>query len=171
MATREQSQEALVQDEVESEDEEEEEGGDGEEDEVEKLEAQVNEMAQKLLNYRATFPDQLKSTLSSVLVARRPLIPTHFDSGSESEPGTSDDPNQDVVRPIGTGNEASAGNEQENEKIKLLKQKITSNTTTIPVVLKRMKDCMKRIDDLDSDNGITIHPVFKRKRKTDLLLQ
>lgn len=49
------------------------------------------------------------------------------------------------------------------KKIQLLKDKISSNITTIPTVLKRMKDCISTIDKLDSYNGV-IHPAFKRKK-------
>lgn len=51
----------------------------------------------------------------------------------------------------------------EAEKLQLLKQKIASNGTAMPVILNRMKEYMARIDKLDSSNGI-IHPSFKRKR-------
>ena len=72
-----------------------------------------------------------------------------------------------MVRPIGSGNEALlTGESQETEKIRLLKQKISNNASMMLVVLKRMKDCMARIDNLDSCNGIIIHPAFKRKRSS-----
>lgn len=83
------------QENVELEDEEDEEEG-GEEEEVQKLEEEVKEMAQKILDYRTTLPDQLKSTLLSVLAAQRPVIHTHFDSGSESISGTSSDPHPGI---------------------------------------------------------------------------
>ncbi|XP_027108273.2 uncharacterized protein [Coffea arabica] len=170
MASQGQTQEALQHNDVGLHQEEGEGEGEGEgeqEDELEKLEAEVNEMAQKILNYRTTLPGQLKSALSSILAAQRPVLPTHFDSGPESQPGPAHDPNPDVVRPIGSGNEALlTGESQETEKIRLLKQKISNNASMMPVVLKRMKDCMARIDNLDSCNGIIIHPAFKRKRSS-----
>lgn len=49
------------------------------------------------------------------------------------------------------------------KKIQLMKDKISSNITMIPTVLKRMKDCISTIDKLDSYNGV-IHPAFKRKK-------
>lgn len=49
------------------------------------------------------------------------------------------------------------------EKIQLLKQKLSNNASAMPNVLKRMKDCISRIDKLDSYNG-DVHPAFKRKR-------
>lgn len=57
-----------------------------EEEDVEKLEEDVNEMAQKILHYRTTLPDQLKSALASSLVAQRPAFPTHLSHGSEPGP-------------------------------------------------------------------------------------
>lgn len=49
------------------------------------------------------------------------------------------------------------------EKVSLLKTKISSNAAAMPTVLKRMKECIARIEELDSYNGI-IHPAFKKKR-------
>lgn len=49
------------------------------------------------------------------------------------------------------------------KKIQLLKDKISSNVSAMPIVLKRMKECISKIDKLDSNNGI-IHPAFKRKK-------
>lgn len=51
----------------------------------------------------------------------------------------------------------------EAEKLQLLKQKISSNASALPVILNRMKEYMARIDKLESSNGV-IHPAFKRKR-------
>ncbi|XP_059457625.1 uncharacterized protein LOC132187352 isoform X2 [Corylus avellana] len=49
------------------------------------------------------------------------------------------------------------------KKIQLLKDKMSSNASVMPNVLKRMKECISKIDKLDSNNGI-IHPAFKRKK-------
>lgn len=70
-----------------------------EEEDVEKLEEDVNEMAQKILDYRTTLPDQLKSALASSLVAQRPAFPTHLSHGSE--PGPSGCTNPGDVLPLG----------------------------------------------------------------------
>ncbi|XP_019226473.1 PREDICTED: uncharacterized protein LOC109207931 [Nicotiana attenuata] len=59
-----------------------------------------------------------------------------------------------------------AGEERkEAEKIQLLKKKNLESASAIPVALNRMKDCMARIDKLQSCNGV-IHPTFKRKRSS-----
>lgn len=46
-----------------------------EEEELENLEFDVKKMAQKILEYRATLPDQLKDTFASILSAQRPVLP------------------------------------------------------------------------------------------------
>jgi len=43
--------------------------------EVVKLESDLKQMAQKILEYRTTLPDQLSSTLHSILDAHRPYFP------------------------------------------------------------------------------------------------
>ncbi|CAL5340038.1 unnamed protein product [Camellia sinensis] len=50
------------------------------------------------------------------------------------------------------------------EKTQLLKQKISSNVSALPLLLKRMKECISKIDNLQSSNEFIIHPAFKRKR-------
>ncbi|KAH0766298.1 hypothetical protein KY285_002169 [Solanum tuberosum] len=129
--------------------------------ELEEIEEEVNQMAERIAEYRGAISAQLKTTVSSILTAQRPVLGTHFDDGSESQSGSSGDPSSDVLGPIESGNIAIlAGDEQ---KVQLLKQKISENASAIPVVLTRMKECMKRIDKLQSCNGV-IHPAFKRKR-------
>jgi hypothetical protein len=64
------------------------ESGFEEEEEVEKLEkleTEVKQMAKKILEYRTTLPDQLKTTVASLLSSQRPVLP-HFDSGSDPGP-------------------------------------------------------------------------------------
>ncbi|XP_034708759.1 uncharacterized protein LOC117931798 isoform X2 [Vitis riparia] len=58
------------------------EGSDAEE--LEELEADVKEMAQKVRHYRTTLPDQLKATFTSILSSQRPPF-LEFVSGSEPE--------------------------------------------------------------------------------------
>ncbi|XP_034926330.1 uncharacterized protein [Populus alba] len=70
------------------EDEAEEEEG----EELEQLETQVKQMAKKILEYRATLPDQLKTTLALLLSSQRPILP---DCDSGSDPGPSGELNPD----------------------------------------------------------------------------
>lgn len=53
--------------------------------------------------------------------------------------------------------------QKSSEKIRLLKDKISSNMLAMPTVLKRVKACISKIDELDSYSGI-IHPAFKKKK-------
>ncbi|KAL6323500.1 hypothetical protein AAG906_039075 [Vitis piasezkii] len=153
------------------------EGSDAEE--LEELEADVKEMAQKVRHYRTTLPDQLKATFTSILSSQRPPF-LEFVSGSEPE--ASGEPNPvsggcicGACRGRGNGDNSGCGGDgqsrvllaqgdhETSEKIQLLKQKISSNVSTIPVLLKRLNECMSMIDKLDSYNGI-MHPAFKRRR-------
>ncbi|XVF33340.1 hypothetical protein REPUB_Repub17cG0160100 [Reevesia pubescens] len=124
------------------------------EEDLEELESDVKKMAEKVLEYRSTIPDQLKTTLDSILSSQRPDL-HGIDDGSE--PGPSGEHNADLE-------EMELDKERRTEeKIRLLKEKISSNISAMPVVVKRMKECISRIVKLDSCNGI-IHPVFKKRR-------
>lgn len=59
-----------------------------EEEELEKLEADVKEMAQKILEYRAALPDQLRTTLASALSAQRPVLPDGLGPAPSGAPNT-----------------------------------------------------------------------------------
>ncbi|KAL4361234.1 hypothetical protein GQ457_04G031570 [Hibiscus cannabinus] len=120
------------------------------EEDLEELESDVKKMAEKILEYRSTIPDQLKSTLASVLSSQRPNF---NDAGSE--PGTSG-----VLNPDSGETELE---QRTKEKIQLLKEKISSNISAMPVIVNRMKDCISRIEQLDSGNGV-IHPAFKKRK-------
>ncbi|KAI4355060.1 hypothetical protein L6164_003873 [Bauhinia variegata] len=124
-------------------------------EELEALESDVKQMAQKILKDRETLPDQLKTTLASVLAAQRPLVL------EVSDPV----PNPDVTeQDVLSEEKLSTPEDPETaKKVQLLKGKISSNAEAMPLVLKRMKDCIARIEKLDSYNMI-IHPAFKRKR-------
>ncbi|XP_062090322.1 uncharacterized protein LOC133796706 [Humulus lupulus] len=127
----------------------------GEPQELEELESEVKEMSEKIIHYRATLPDKLKDTFVSLLTAQRPILP------EGSEPGTSGDRNTDAGQV--TSSTPADGDQETIEKIRLLKDKISSNASKMPIVLKRMRECISKIDKLDSQNR-TIHPAFKRKR-------
>ncbi|XP_042037181.1 uncharacterized protein LOC121783234 [Salvia splendens] len=123
------------------------------EEQVLKLELELEETAQKLLDYRTTLPGKLSSTISSLLQSQRPVLPV-----PDADAGV----NQGLMRES-TGLPVVADSD-EAEKLQLLKQKISSNATAMPVVvLSRLKEYMARIDALDSSNGI-IHPAFEMKR-------
>lgn len=58
------------------------------------------------------------------------------------------------------------GDQETSQKIQLLKAKLSDNASAMPIALKRMQECISKIDKLDSENRI-IHPAFKGKRPTD----
>ncbi|XP_004240103.2 uncharacterized protein [Solanum lycopersicum] len=128
------------------------------EEEIRELEQQVQQMAEKIVDFRSTLPGQLKTTLDSILTAQRPLFDT-----PESQPGCSNQPPTSDVEELGA---ALAGEVQkEAEKAQLLKQKIASNASAMPIVLNRMKEGMAKIDKLQSSNKV-IHPAFRRGRSS-----
>ncbi|XP_061998645.1 uncharacterized protein LOC133715954 [Rosa rugosa] len=120
--------------------------------ELDELECQVTEMAVKIQEYRATVPEQLKKTLPFIIEAQRPVL------ADGSEPGTSGDPNSGQI-----AFDKDVLGDQTFQKINLLRDKISRNVAALPIVLKRLKECMSNIDKLDSQNTF-IHPAFKRKR-------
>ncbi|KAI3800523.1 hypothetical protein L1987_28614 [Smallanthus sonchifolius] len=121
-----------------------------------KLEEDVKLMAEKIAEFRDTLPDQLQNTLASILSAQRPVNFNRYDDA----PGPSSiNPNPESGRLV---DEDLA----HAEKIQRIKQKISSNASAMSAAqLKRMKDCMSRIDKLDSFNN-GIHPAFKRSKIT-----
>uniref|UniRef100_A0A6N2MBN8 Uncharacterized protein n=1 Tax=Salix viminalis TaxID=40686 RepID=A0A6N2MBN8_SALVM len=54
-------------------------------EELERLETQVKQIAKKILEYRATLPDQLKTTVASLPSSQRPISPD-CDSGTDPGP-------------------------------------------------------------------------------------
>ncbi|XP_058083384.1 uncharacterized protein LOC131231262 [Magnolia sinica] len=132
-----------------------------EEEEIQALEREVKEMAQKILDFRRTLPDLLKKTLESSLAASRPILP-QIDA---AEAGISAD------RDLGAREHAESSkgvvlaeeDPEAAEKLRLLKLKLSKNLSAMPVILKRMRDCIEAIDKLDQYD-VTAHPAFKRKR-------
>ncbi|KAJ4825026.1 hypothetical protein Tsubulata_023209 [Turnera subulata] len=132
-----------------------------EERELEELELEVKQMANKILEYRATLPDQLMTTCTSLLLAHRPVLP---DLSSGSDPGTSRDSNPGEQATTSSREPFPTEEDPKTvEKVRLLKDKMSNNISAMPIVLKRMKECMSKIEKLDSYNG-TIHPAFKMKK-------
>lgn len=54
--------------------------------------------------------------------------------------------------------------QQMKMKIHLLKRKASVNATAAPVLLKRIKECVSKIETLDLDQGRTIDPAFWEDR-------
>ncbi|XP_076937274.1 uncharacterized protein LOC143604775 [Bidens hawaiensis] len=125
-----------------------------ENNELEQLEEDVNLMAQKLTEFRHTLPDQLRTTLASFLSAQRPL-----NNIINNNPGpSSSNPNPDNGALV-------EGDLVHAEKIRTIKQKISDNKSAMSSQLKRVEDCMSRVEKLDSFSK-GIHPAFKRRTIT-----
>ncbi|KAH0451457.1 hypothetical protein IEQ34_018756 [Dendrobium chrysotoxum] len=54
--------------------------------------------------------------------------------------------------------------EREHEKLVYLRKKAMSNIATAPVILKRVNECLARINKIERNN-VNIHSSFKRRRK------
>ncbi|XP_010456273.1 PREDICTED: uncharacterized protein LOC104737725 [Camelina sativa] len=119
------------------------------EGDLENLESEVKQMAKKISEYRQTLPDLLRNTLDSALSSLVPVIP-NVDSGSIAETQAS------VV--VGTEEQDS------REKMIRLKEIMSRNAANIPKAVKRIRDCIERIDKLDSLDVTTIHPAFRRRK-------
>ncbi|KAF8412254.1 hypothetical protein HHK36_000214 [Tetracentron sinense] len=111
----------------------------GNNDELEELEVEVKQMAQTILHYRTMLPGQFKNTFASVIAAQRSVLP-HF--GDTAEPGISGvrnpDAGEDVV--LHKGSLSAEEDPVTAKRIHLLKLKISSNISTITIILKRMND-------------------------------
>ncbi|KAI3829236.1 hypothetical protein L1987_03353 [Smallanthus sonchifolius] len=123
-------------------------------EELENLEEDVKLMAQKIADFRKTLPEQLKDTLASIISAQRPAI------DDDSDPGPSCNSDLDVRTHLDSEDREHA------EKVETIKQKISNNASAMPLLVKRMKVCISRMDKLNSFKQETIHPAFTRKWST-----
>ncbi|XP_022002954.1 uncharacterized protein LOC110900383 isoform X1 [Helianthus annuus] len=122
-------------------------------EQLQNLDEEVKLMAQKIADFRQTLPDQLKDTLASIISAQRPVNLTFLDG--DSDPGPSDV----ITCP-------DSEDPEHTEKLEMIKQKISDNASAMPLLVKRMKACISRIDQLDSFKQDMIHPAFTRKWST-----
>lgn len=152
---------------------------DAEEEELEQLEAEVKDLADKLGQMRRAMPSVLKEKLESLLVTMRPAFPDSQEEPSaqfQSREGSSDKP---TFSEKGHGAapllKAAAGEEEDEEEretaaqIALLKSKIAANVAAMPSVLKRMKLVIEKINKLDQYKG-NIDCVFTKKLAPDDLM-
>ncbi|KAK9143739.1 hypothetical protein Syun_013139 [Stephania yunnanensis] len=134
-----------------------------EEEEEEDEEIKVKEMAELIRRYRSTLPNRLTKAFSSLLVAQRPIL-HHLPSQIPPETRVSGDPSSDAGDGVGSANEGPQDREI-GEKMQSLKLQISRNAAAMPVVLKRMNDCIAKIDKLDSFRA-SIPSTFKRKKNS-----
>ncbi|KAK4746478.1 hypothetical protein SAY87_012790 [Trapa incisa] len=137
--------------------------GDAEmEEDLEQLELEVKNMAEKILHYRSTLPEKLKNAFALVASAHRPEFP-QIDSGSE--PSASVAPHRGLCRDsdLVANSSVSKRDIDTAKKIGLLKEKTMKNIAALPIILNRMKECISTIDNLDSHPS-SIHPAFRKGR-------
>lgn len=152
---------------------------DAEEEELEQLEAEVKDLADKLDKIRRAMPSVLKEKLESLLVTTRPAFPDLQEEPSaqlQSREGSSDKPTfSEEVLEKGHGVapllKAAAEEEDEEEQetaaqIALLKSNIAANVAAMPSVLKRMKLVIEKINKLDQYKG-NIDCVFTKRLAPD----
>ncbi|XP_072957143.1 uncharacterized protein [Typha angustifolia] len=152
---------------VEAEDE-----GEEEEEEVvgiRELEREVSEMGRRILEYRRTIPDRLLEGLSSSFVSQRPHLPPQVVGVSSpldrsAQAGVSGDPVAEAWERSGQNDGASFAEPDQRmlEKLDTFRAKTASNIAAMPIILKRMNECIAKIDKLEQCN-IKIHPAFTRK--------
>ncbi|KAK4787655.1 hypothetical protein SAY86_011488 [Trapa natans] len=155
------------------------------EEDLEQLELEVQNMAEKILHYRSTLSEQLKNAFAVLASAHRPEFP-QVDSGSEPRPSGA--PRQGnmafpkLLLPLLNGSlegKVLDGPSRDSElvsnspvsesyidtakKIELLKEKTMKNIAALHGLLKRLKGCVSAIDNLDSHPSI-IHPAFRKDR-------
>ncbi|KAJ0970179.1 hypothetical protein J5N97_023056 [Dioscorea zingiberensis] len=119
-----------------------------EEREVQELEREIKDLAQRILDSRRSMPDRLAQALTSRLVALRPLLPsiTIPEMAGQSQ----------LSEPLAGADQGML------DKLHTFTEKTSQNVATMPILLKRINDCIARINKLDECN-VDIHSVFKQK--------
>ncbi|KAG0486213.1 hypothetical protein HPP92_008308 [Vanilla planifolia] len=122
---------------------------DDEERQIEELEREVKEMAQKILDFRSIIPERLGDALSTRLAALRPNFPPV---------------NESLVYQADTKLPANGGDERQLEKFKLFREKTINSIAAAPLLLKRVNESLEKLNKIDSCN-LNIHHAFKWKNK------
>ncbi|CAL9160003.1 unnamed protein product [Musa hybrid cultivar] len=126
---------------------------------IQELEREVSEMGSRILDARRSIPDRLLEALSSRLLTQRPVLPPQALIGADA--GTTGE----LQAP---SSESNGGNMLANvdhrllEKLLVLRAKTESNISAVPVILKRINDCIVKIEELEKCH-VNVHPVFNRK--------
>ncbi|KAJ4746680.1 hypothetical protein LUZ62_081085 [Rhynchospora pubera] len=120
-----------------------------EEVEIEELKSELNEMAQRIINYRKTVPDLLANALRSNLAAQRPVDPSSLEVTSSTEINKT----EEGLFPEDVGIK---------EKMRELREKTERNLAAIPNQLKRLKECIEKLTEIEQ-LSVNVHPIFKIK--------
>jgi len=113
--------------------------------EVEELESELADLDRRVLEHlRGTakrVPDAVASRLAAVLPSARIEVPTVSETSNVED------------------------DQEQLEKLKLLKLKVEANIATLPKVLERMNESIAQCEKLESLN-VNIHPIFRRKKSS-----
>ncbi|KAJ4800184.1 hypothetical protein LUZ62_051430 [Rhynchospora pubera] len=120
-----------------------------EEVEIEELKSELNEMAQRIINYRKTVPDLLANALRSNLAAQRPVDPSSLEVTSSTKINKT----EEGLFPEDVGIK---------EKMRELREKTERNLAAIPNQLKRLKECIEKLTEIEQ-LSVNVHPIFKIK--------
>ncbi|ANM57726.1 hypothetical protein AtNW77_Chr1g0000811 [Arabidopsis thaliana] len=122
------------------------------EEDLEKMESEVEQMSRKVSEYRKSLPSNLSN---SVISSRRSNFP-NIDSLGFRTTSTA------LVSRDGAH---IGGIEQESrDSLIQLKERVYENIATVPLVVERMRESKERIDKSISFNGTTMHPAFTRRK-------
>eukprot|EP01018_Ginkgo_biloba_P024909 Gb_17668 [translate_table: standard] len=152
---------------------------DDEEEAVEQLEAEVKDLADKLLQLRRTTPSIFREKLESLLVSMRPGFPQLQQPSApiQAEGASLDKPicsaaEDELLKKQGAVTLSTTRGEVEEEdretagQIALLKSKIAANVAAMPALLERMKLCIEKINKLDQYKS-NIDYVFTKELASD----
>ncbi|KAK8951507.1 hypothetical protein KSP39_PZI004878 [Platanthera zijinensis] len=137
-----------------SEDANEEEEEEEEESQLEDFEREVKEMAQKIIDLRRSIPERLGDVASStILSSLRPKLPPALGSIA-THPAGADSSSHPVDETGG----------RDLEKLNVFREKAMSTIASAPAILKRVSECLARINKIKQCN-VDIHSAFKRRKK------
>ncbi|KAI4371548.1 hypothetical protein MLD38_019770 [Melastoma candidum] len=122
------------------------------EGEVEKLVADVAVLADRIVRYRRTIPEQLKEAFASLTSLES------WDSPSEAGGGGSASRGEKMLG-LGTSSLPSWDEEATEVKLELLKRTTILNASAMEPLLKRMRNCISGIGSLNSAED-SIHPAL-----------
>lgn len=133
--------------------------------ELEKLEAEVEELADRLFKLRKTRPSLFMDKLEALLVSTRPaILDPQVSSAQFQSEDKSTFPEESLQKRLGISKLLTAEEEEQDTtmQIVLLKSRIAANAASMPALLERMKVCIEKINKLDQYND-NIDYVFTKK--------
>ncbi|XP_020679401.1 uncharacterized protein LOC110097384 [Dendrobium catenatum] len=141
---------------------------DEDEMQIEALEREVKEMAQKIVDFRSSIPERLGDIVSSASLALlRPKLSLVLASAASQNTGSESRPHSVIDGPqteLPGDSPLTEAGEREHEKLVYLRKKAMSNIATAPVILKRVNECLARINKIERNN-VNIPSSFKRRKK------